>query len=154
MSTIVVDILDDFLLARGQWFLNNCFIVITIFIVKRRFIGHHLISSIAVRIKLMLLCLHRKGTSCIQNFQIRLRLSHSAFLWRLSCQISQQIHSIFPWKSNLVTFKPCVMLDEISKIRTVQDIEITSIVQFHPLDSTSKQSISTSHIKFTRPISG
>ena len=36
VSTIVVDILDDFLLARRQWFLNNCFIVINIFIVKRR----------------------------------------------------------------------------------------------------------------------
>ena len=154
VSTIVMDILSDFLLARSQWFLKNCFTIITIFIVKRRFVCHHHISSIAVRIKLMLLCLQRKGTSCIQNFQIRLRLSHSASLWRLSCQISQQIHSIFPWKSNLVTLKPCVMLDEISKIRIVQDIEITSIVQFHSLDTTSKQCVLTHNIEFIRSISG
>ena len=33
------------------------------------------------------------------------------------------------------------MIDEISKIRIVQDIEITSIVQLHSLDSTSKQCV-------------
>ena len=137
VPTIVMDILNDSLLARRQRFLNNCFTVTTIFIVKRRFVCHHIVSSIAVGIKFMLLCFCRKGTSCVQNFQVRPRLSHSTFLWRLACEISQQVHLIFPRESNLVTFKPRVMLDEISKVRIVQDIEITSIVQLHSLDSAS-----------------
>ena len=95
VPTIVMDILNDLLLARRQRFLNNCFTVATIFIVKRRFVRHHLVSSIAVGIKFMLLCLCRKGTSRVQNFQVRPRLCHSTFLWRLACEISQQVHSIF-----------------------------------------------------------
>ena len=130
-------------LARRQRFLNNCFTVTTIFIVNRRFVCHHLISSIAVRIKLMLLCPYRKGASRVQYFQVRLRLCHSTFLWRLSCETSPQVHSILPWESNFVTFKPRVMMDEICKVRIVQDIEITSIVQLHSLDSTSKPCVLT-----------
>ena len=63
VPTVVMDILNDFLLARRQRFLNNCFAVTTIFIVTRHFVCHHLVSSIAVGIKFMLLCLCRKGTS-------------------------------------------------------------------------------------------
>ena len=87
VPTIVMDILNDFLLARRQRFLNNCFTVTTIFIVKRRFVCHHLVSPIAVGIKFMLLCLYRKGTSRVQFFQVRPRLCHSTFLWCLACEI-------------------------------------------------------------------
>ena len=96
VSTVVMDILIDFLLVRRQRFLNNCFTVTTIFIVKRRFVCHHHISSIAVGIKFMLLCLCRKGKSRVPNFQIRPRLCHSTFLWRLSCKISQQVERRAP----------------------------------------------------------
>ena len=70
----VMDILNDLLLARRQRFPNNCSTVATIFIVKRRFVRHHLVSSIAVLVEVMLLCLCRKGTSRVQNFQVRPRL--------------------------------------------------------------------------------
>ena len=38
VSTIVMDILNDFFLVRRQWFLNNCSTVATIFIVRGRFV--------------------------------------------------------------------------------------------------------------------
>ena len=154
VPTIVMDILNDLLLARRQRFLNNCFTVTTVLIVKRRFVCHHLVSSIAVGIKFVLLCLCRKGTSRVQFFQVRPRLCHSTFPWRLACEISQQVHSIFSWESNLVTFKPRVMMDEISKVRTVRDIGITSVVLLHSLGRTSKQRVLTENVEFTRPISG
>ena len=133
-----------FFLVRRQRFLNNCFTVTTIFIVKRRFrlsssrqlhCSRDQVHASSVSVG--------KGISRVQNFQVRPRLIHSTFLWRLACEISQQVHSIFPWESNLVTFKPRMMMDKISKVRIVQDIEITSIVQLHSLDSTSKRCVLT-----------
>ena len=154
VPTIVMDILDDFLLARGQRFLNNHFHRHHHFHCEEAFHRSSSHQLHAVGIKFMLLCLYRKGTSRVQYCQVRPRLCHSTFLWRLACEISQQVHSVFSWDGNLVTFEPGLMFDEISKIRIVQDIEITSIVQFHSLDSTSKQCALTQSVKFTRPISG
>ena len=141
VSTNAMDILSDLFLARRQRFLNNCSTVVIIFIVKRRLVRHHLISSIAVWIKFVLLSLYRKRTGHVQFFQVR-RLCHS-FLWRLACEISQQVDSISSWESNLVTFKPRVMMDKIDKVGIVQDIEMTSIIQLHSLNSTSKQRVLT-----------
>ena len=69
-----MDVLNDLLLDRRQRFLNSCSTVATILIGKRRFVRHHLVSSIAVGIKFMLLSLYRKRTSHVQIFQVR-RLS-------------------------------------------------------------------------------
>ena len=107
VPTVVMDILIDLLLARCQRFPDICFTVATILIVKRRFVRHHLVSLITVWVKLvLLLSLYRKRTSDVQVFQVRPRLCHSGFLWRLACKISQQVHSIFSWESNLVPFEP------------------------------------------------
>ena len=142
-----MDILNDLLL-------DTCFTVATILIARKHFVRHHLVSPITVWDKFVLLCLHRKRTSNVQVFQVRSRLCHSAFLWRLACEISQQVHSIFSWESHLVPFEPRVVMDEISEVRIVHDIEMTSIVQLHSLGGSSKQSVLTQNIELTRPKHG
>ena len=107
-----MDVLNDLSLARCQRFLNNCSTVAPIFIVKKRFVRHHLVSPIAVWIKFVLLCLYRKRTSHVQFFQVRPRLCHSTFLWRLACEMSQQVHSISSWESNFVTLSLAVDGDQ------------------------------------------
>ena len=96
----------------------------------------------------------RKRTSHVQVFQVRPQLCHSTFLWRLACEISQQVHSISASESNLVTFEPRVMMDEIGKVRIVHDFEMTSIVQLHSFSGTPKQRVLTQNVELARPVSG
>ena len=120
----------------------------------RRFVRHHLVSPIAVLVKFVLLCLYRKRTSHVQIFQVRPRLCHSTFLWRLACEISQQLNSISLWESNLITFEPRLMMDEIGEGRIARDVERTSIVQLLSLSGTSKQRVLTQNVELARPVSG
>ena len=139
VPTIVVDILNDLLVARCQRFPDDCFTVATILIVKRYFVCHHLVSPKTVWVKFVLLCLYQKRTKHVQVFQARPPLCQSAFLWCLAREISQQVHSIFSWESHLVPFEPRVVMDEIGEVRIVHDIEMTSVVQLHSLGgSTAK----------------
>ena len=89
---------QEFLLARVSTIVMDiltCFTVAIILIVKRHFVRHQLVSPSAVWVEFVLLCLHSERTSHFQVFQICPGLCHSAFLWRLACDISQQVHSIF-----------------------------------------------------------
>ena len=56
-----MDILNDLLLARCQWFPDNCFTVAIILIVKGRFVRRHLVSPITVWVKFVLLSLPEKN---------------------------------------------------------------------------------------------
>ena len=44
-----------------------------------------------------------------------------------------------------------VVMEEISEVRIVHDIEMTSIVQLHSLGGSPKQSVLTQNIELTRP---
>ena len=153
VPTIVMNIQNDLPLAQCQRFPDNCFTVATLLIVKRRFVRHNLVSPITVWVKFVLLCLYRKKTSCVHIFQVRPRLCHSAFLWRLANEISQQVHSISSWESNLVPFSRVVM-DEIGEVRIAYHIEMTSVIQLHSLGGSPRRSVLTHNVEFTRPVSG
>ena len=68
--------------------------------------------------------------------------------------MSQQVHSIFSWESNLVHFEPGVVMDEVGEVRIVPDIEMTSIIQLHSLGDSPEQSVLTQSVELTRPVSG
>ena len=153
VSTIIMDILND-LLARCQRFPDTCVTVAAILVVKRHFVRYQLVNPNTIRVKFVSLFIHRKRASHVHVFQVRVGLCHSAFLWRLACEMSQQVHSIFSWESNLVSFEPRVVMDEVGEVRIVHDIETTSIVQLRSLGGSPKQSVLTRNVELTRPVSG
>ena len=58
VSTIIMDILNDLLLARCERFPDTC-VIAAILIVNRHFVHYQLVSPIAVWIKFVLLCLQK-----------------------------------------------------------------------------------------------
>ena len=110
VPTIVMDILIDLPLARCQRFPDSCFTVATILIVKRRFVRHHLV-------RFVLLYLYRKRTSHVQVFQVRPRLCHSAFLWRLAVRFPNRYT-----RSSLVGEQPRVVMGEIGEVRSLASL--------------------------------
>ena len=140
VPTIVMVILKDLFLARCQRFPDTCFTVATILIVRG-------ISSVTISSA----PLPSGSSSCCSVSTGEEQARRFFGVWRLACEISQHVHSIFSWESNLVSFEPRVVMEEASEVRIVHDIEMTSTVQFHSLAGFSKQSVLTENVELTRP---
>ena len=155
VPTVVMEILNNLLLARCQRFLDDSFTVATILIVKRHFVRHYLVSPVTVWVKFVLLCLKLEKNKLTFKFSGPTAISVTRrFFGIWPVRFPNKYTRSCRGKATSSPSNPRVVMDEIDEVRIVHDIEMTLIVQLNSLGGFSKQSVLTHKVELTRPVSG